>query len=71
MSGNYYPAYWIEFAKRAYTDGHDSALQVIDRALRMNPDRPVDDGCFFDIRWFWDYWQDHRRDVDAVPADMR
>ena len=71
MSDACYPAYWIELAKRAYADGYDKALDVIDRAVRMNPDKPVDDGCFFDIRWFWEYWQEHRWDKDAVPADLR
>ena len=71
MSTEYYPAYWIEMAKRAYVDGHDEAMGVIDRIVRMNPDRPVDNGCFFDIRWFWEYWMGHRFDKDAVPADLR
>ena len=67
----YYPAYWIEMAKRAYVDGHDEALAVIDRAVRMNPDKPVSSGCFYDIRWFWEYWNSHSLSKDAVPEDLR
>jgi hypothetical protein len=70
MSDAYYPAYWIELAKRAYSDGYDQALSVIDRAVRLNPDKPASVRLFYDIRWFFEYWNDHRFDRGAVPADL-
>ena len=70
MSDGHYPAYWIEMAKRAYTDGCDEALSVIDRALRLNPDRPYDSGYFYP-GWFFEYYLQHRFDEDAVPGGLR
>lgn len=67
---DHYPAYWIEMAKHAYVAGHDEALSVIDKALRLNPDKPYDSGFFYP-GWFFEYYLQHRFDKDAAPADLR
>ncbi len=52
VSDSCYPAYWIEMAKRAYADGYDKALEVIDRAVRMNPDRHLTTSSMTAAMWF-------------------